>query len=78
MRLLNKCTEADPYPLPTVEEMHAAMGGCKLWSKMDYVSGFGRLKSIRTTAISSKDADRVRHLERCAAQKWCVSSKSAV
>jgi len=40
MRLLNKCSLPDPYPLPTVDEMHAAMGGCKLWSKMDYVSGF--------------------------------------
>jgi hypothetical protein len=40
MRLLNRCTNPDPYPLPTVDEMHAAMGGCKLWSKMDFVSGF--------------------------------------
>lgn len=44
MRLLNKCTEADPYPLPTVEEMHAAMGGCALWSKMDFVSGFWQVE----------------------------------
>jgi hypothetical protein len=40
MRRLNKCTLPDPYPLPTVEEMHAAMGGSQLWSKMDFVSGF--------------------------------------
>ena len=40
MRRLNKCTLPDPYPLPTVEEMHAAMGGADLWSKMDFVSGF--------------------------------------
>jgi hypothetical protein len=26
MRLLNKCTQADPYPLPTVEEMHCCYG----------------------------------------------------
>jgi transposase InsO family protein len=40
MRMLNKCTVPDPYPLPHIEEMHAAMGGCQLWSKMDYVTGF--------------------------------------
>jgi hypothetical protein len=38
-------------PLPTVEEMHAAMGGCqfsKLWSKMDFVSGFKPYDKTRT------------------------------
>jgi len=44
MRMLNKCTLPDPYPLPTVEEMHAAMGGCTLWSKMDFVSGFWQVE----------------------------------
>jgi putative transposase len=34
MRSLNKCMHADPYLLPVVEEMHAAMGGCQLWSNM--------------------------------------------
>ena len=40
MRVLNQCTLPDAYPLPRIEEVHAAMGGCTLWSKMDYVSGF--------------------------------------
>jgi hypothetical protein len=44
MRQLNKKSKADPYPLPTVEEMHAAMGGCKLWSKMDFVCGFWQVE----------------------------------
>lgn len=44
MRLLNSCTHPDPYPLPTVDEMHAAMGGCTMWSKMDFVSGFWQVE----------------------------------
>lgn len=44
MRQLNKESKADPYPLPTVEEMHAAMGGCQLWSKMDFVCGFWQVE----------------------------------
>lgn len=40
MRLLNAATLPDPYPLPTVEQVHGDMGGCKLYSQMDYVTGF--------------------------------------
>jgi hypothetical protein len=31
---------ADPYPLPTVEDMHSSMAGCTLWSQLDAVTGF--------------------------------------
>jgi hypothetical protein len=40
LRALNKVTLPDPYPLPRIEEVHAAMGGCSLWSQMDFVTGF--------------------------------------
>ena len=40
LRALNKATLPDPYFLPRIEEVHAAMGGCALWSQMDYVTGF--------------------------------------
>lgn len=40
LRALNRVTIPDPYPLPKIDEVHAAMGGCKLWSQMDYVTGF--------------------------------------
>jgi hypothetical protein len=40
MRALNKATVADPYPLPTVEDVHSGMGGCSFFSQMDYVTGF--------------------------------------
>jgi hypothetical protein len=39
-RLVNKHTIADPYPLPTVEDMHASMAGCTMWSQLDAVTGF--------------------------------------
>jgi hypothetical protein len=40
LRALNRVTLPDPYPLPRIEEVHAAMGGCAVWSQMDYVTGF--------------------------------------
>lgn len=40
MRALNKCSVPDPYPLPNIDDVHSAMGGCRLWSQMDYVTGF--------------------------------------
>lgn len=33
-----------PYPLPTVDDMYAAMSGCKLWSQLDAVSGFQQVQ----------------------------------
>ena len=39
-RKLNAATRPDPYPLPTIDDMYAAMSGCKLWSQLDAVSGF--------------------------------------
>ena len=39
-RLINKHTLADPYPLPTVEDMLASMAGSNMWSQLDAVSGF--------------------------------------
>lgn len=42
-RGINKGTVADPYPLPTVDEMLAAMAGSSLWSQIDAVSGFWQI-----------------------------------
>jgi hypothetical protein len=44
-RLHDMCTQADPHPLLTVERMHAAMGGCQLWSNMDFVSGYWQVEN---------------------------------
>lgn len=40
LRLLNSKTLPDAYPLPRIEDVHAAMSGCSLWSQMDLVGGF--------------------------------------
>jgi hypothetical protein len=42
-RGINKGTVPDPYPLPTVDEMLAAMAGSSLWSQIDAVSGFWQI-----------------------------------
>lgn len=42
-RGINKGTVADPYPLPTVDEMLASMAGTSFWSQIDAVSGFWQI-----------------------------------
>jgi hypothetical protein len=42
MRALNKTTLPDPYPLPTVDDIHSGMGGSSFFSQMDCVTGIGR------------------------------------
>lgn len=42
-RLINQHTVADPYPLPTVEDVLASMAGSTMWSQIDAVTGFWQI-----------------------------------
>ena len=57
-RPLNEITKIDTYPMPNIEDIFDALGGAKIFSKMDALSGYHQVcvdeKDVEKSAFSCK------------------------